>query len=146
MVEKEINQDALNEVYRNANVALLSITNVIDELEDCPLKKEIASEYEGYEKIIGEISAYMQEKGYESKEVGAFKKIMMSSAIKVNTAFDDTPKHIAELMIKGTVMGITELCGIINNSKHITDKNIIEYAKKLKELEETYEQKLKKFL
>ncbi len=146
MVEKEINQDAINEVYRNANVALLSITNVINELEDCPLKKEIASEYEGYEKLIGEISAYMQEKGYEAKEVGTFKKMMMSSAIKVNTAFDDTAQHIAELMIKGTVMGITELCGIINNSKHITDKTIIEYAKKLKELEETYEQKLKKFL
>lgn len=146
MIKTDMNLDAINEVYRNASIALLSISNVIDEFKDCPLKKEMATQYEYYEKFVGEISAYMLEKGYEKKEVGAMKKLMMASAIKMNTALDNTPHHIAELMIKGTVMGITELCALINNSKVVTDKEIIEYAKKLKELQESYEQKLKKFL
>lgn len=146
MIKNDMNLDAINEVYRNASIALLSISNVIDEFEDCPLKKEMSTQYEYYEKFVGEISAYMLEKGYEKKEVGAMKKLMMASAIKMNTALDNTTHHIAELMIKGTVMGITELCALINNSKVVTDKEIIEYAKKLKELQENYEQKLKKFL
>ncbi len=146
MFKNDMNLDAINEVYRNASIALLSISNVIDEFEDCPLKKEMTTQYEYYEKFVGEISAYMLEKGYEKKEVGAMKKLMMASAIKMNTALDNTPHHIAELMIKGTVMGITELCALINNAKVVTDKEIIEYAKKLKELQENYEQKLKKFL
>ena len=140
------NLDAINEVYKNASVALLSISNVVPEITDVELKKEILDEYDGYEKLLGEVTKYMAEKGYEAKEVGMMKKFMMKSGIKMNTAMDDSESNIAQIMIKGTVMGITELCELINNSETITDKKIIEYAERLKSLEETYEERLKKFL
>ncbi len=140
------NLDAINEVYKNASVALLSISNVVPEITDVELKKEILDEYDGYEKLLGEITKYMAEKGYEAKEVGMMKKFMMKSGIKMNTAMDDSESNIAQIMIKGTVMGITELCELINNSETVTDKKIIEYAERLKSLEETYEERLKKFL
>ena len=140
------NLDAINEVYKNASVALLSISNVMPEIVDTELKKEILEEYDGYEKILGEISKYMTEKGYEAKEVGVMKKFMMKSGIKMNTAMDDSESNIAQIMIKGTVMGITELCELINNSETVTDRKIIEYAEELKKLEESYEERLKKFL
>ncbi|MBO5888983.1 MAG: hypothetical protein J6Q58_02460 [Clostridia bacterium] len=140
------NLDAINEVYKNASVALLSISNVMPEIVDTELKKEILEEYDGYEKILGEITKYMTEKGYEAKEVGTMKKFMMKSGIKMNTMVDDSESNIAQIMIKGTVMGITELCELINNSETVTDRKIIEYAEELKKLEETYEERLKKFL
>ena len=140
------NLDAINEVYKNASVALLSISNVTPETTDVELKKELLEEYDGYEKLLGEITKYMAEKGYEAKEVGVMKKFMMKSGIKMNTAMDDSESNIAQIMIKGTVMGITELCELINNSERVTDKKIIEYAERLKTLEEEYEQRLKKFL
>ncbi|MBR2376615.1 MAG: hypothetical protein IKA85_02425 [Clostridia bacterium] len=140
------NLDAINEVYKNASVALLSISNVVPEITDVELKKEILDEYDGYEKLLGEVTKYMAEKGYEAKEVGMMKKFMMKSGIKMNTAMDDSESNIAQIMIKGTVMGITELCELINNSETVTDKKIIEYAERLKSLEETYEERLKKFL
>ena len=140
------NLDAINEVYKNASVALLSISNVMPEIVDTELKKEILEEYDGYEKILGEITKYMTEKGYEAKEVGTMKKFMMQSGIKMNTMVDDSESNIAQIMIKGTVMGITELCELINNSETVTDRKIIEYAEELKKLEETYEERLKKFL
>lgn len=140
------NLDAINEVYKNASVALLSISNVTPETTDVELKKELLEEYDGYEKLLGEVTKYMAEKGYEAKEVGVMKKFMMKSGIKMNTAMDDSESNIAQIMIKGTVMGITELCELINNSERVTDKKIIEYAERLKTLEEEYEQRLKKFL
>lgn len=140
------NLDAINEVYKNASVALLSISNVTPETTDVELKKELLEEYDGYEKILGEVTKYMAEKGYEAKEVGMMKKFMMKSGIKMNTAMDDSESNIAQIMIKGTVMGITELCELINNSDRVTDRKIIEYAERLKTLEEEYEERLKKFL
>ena len=145
-MENDSNLDAINEVYKNASVALLSISNVLPEINDTELKKEILEEYEGYEKILGEVSKYMAEKGYEAKEVGTMKKFMMKSGIKMNTMVDDSESNIAQIMIKGTVMGITELCELINNSQTVKDPKIIEYAEKLKALEESYEERLKKFL
>ena len=145
MSEKDINLDTINEVYRNASVALLSISKVVDEAFEPELKKEILSQYDGYEKFITEITCYMKENGYEIKDVGAIKKVMMTSGIKMNTMMDDSEEHIAQIMVKGTVMGITELCKILNNPT-CSDKKILDFAERLKTLEEQYEERLKKFL
>lgn len=145
-MNEQINAEAINEVWRNAHIALQSINDIKDEIVDNGLKAEILKEYEGYEAVIGELSKFMSENGYERKDVGALKKAMMWSSIKLNTAFDDSRNHIAELMIKGTVTGVTSLYAIINdNSSGISDE-IKTFAEKLKNLEENYADNLKKFL
>ncbi len=145
MSQRDTNLDTINEIYKNASVALLSISNVLPETENLELKKELQEEYDGYEKLLGEITAYMAEKGYEAKELGTMKKMFMSSGIKMNTALDNTEGHIAQIMVKGTVMGITELCRLLNNSE-CNDSKVIEFGERLKQLEENYEERLKKFL
>lgn len=146
MTNFDNNLDFINEVYKNAHVALQAISNVLDSVEDASFKKELLYEYKGYENLISEISAYMAEKGYETKELGTMKKVMMKTGIKMNTAFNDSVSHIAEIMIKGTVMGITELCSLLNDVTEKIDEEVITFAKKLKTLEEQYEERLKKFL
>lgn len=145
MSQKDTNLDTINEIYKNASVALLSISNVLLETENKGLKIELQEEYDGYEKLLGEITAYMTEKGYDAKELGVMKKMFMSSGIKMNTALDNTEGHIAQIMVKGTVMGITELCRLLNNTE-CTDPKVIELGERLKQLEENYEERLKKFL
>lgn len=146
MKEKNCNLDFIGEVYRNASVALKSISDVIDEIQHDELKAEIKSQYDGYENFISSLTAYMREKGYEIKDIGMMKKAMMWSAIKMNTAFDNTRSHIAEIMIKGTVMGITELCKILNDLSCVSDEKAIEFARSLKHMEEEFEEKLKKYM
>ena len=143
---KDCNLDFIGEVYRNASVALQSISDVMPEIEDERLKNEIHKQYEGYENFITELTEYMKEKCYEIKDIGSMKKAMMWSAIKMNTAFDGTRPHISELMIKGTVMGIIELTRIINETDCLTDEKAMDFAKRLLDLEEDYEKKLKTYL
>ena len=145
MRQQDINLDTINEIYKNASVALLSISNVLPETENSELKKELSFQYDGYKNLNNEITNYMKEKGYEIKELGGMKKMFMSSGIKMNTALDNTEGHIAQIMVKGTVMGITELCRLLNNTE-CTDKKAIELGERLKQLEENYEERLKKFL
>ena len=140
------NLDAINEVYKNASVALLSISNVVPEITDVELKKEILDEYDGYEKLLGEVTKYMAEKGYEAKEVGMMKKFMMKSGIKMNTAMDDSESNIAQIMIKGTVMGITELTEILNKHSNGLGEQTRALTQELLDLEESYEQRLKRLL
>lgn len=140
------NLEFIGEVYRNASIALQSINDVMPEVENEELRNEIHDEYEGYERFITDLTSYMKEKGYEIKDIGNMKKIMMWSAIKMNTAFDSTHSHIAEIMIKGTVMGITEMTKIINETECLTDDKALDYAKRLLALQEEYEERLKKHL
>ena len=78
--------------------------------------------------------------------ISPMKKAMMWSEIKMNTAFDSTHSHIAEIMIKGTVMGITELTKIINETKCLSDEKALDFAKRLLSMEENFEERLKKHL
>ena len=141
----EYNIKAINDVYKNAHIALQSISDLLPSVDNEEIKKELLEEYEGYEKVIGEISAFMSENGIEPKDISPVKKAFMWSGIKMNTMFDNSRTHIAEIMIKGTVMGITELTAMKNESSNL-DERTIQYIDKLLALEEEYEQRLKKFL
>ena len=135
----------INEVYRNAKTALLSIDAIYDSIENDNFKSEIDLEREEYSEVLKDILNYMADKGYETVEVSPIKKTGMNIAVKVNTAFDNSVSHLAELMIKGTVMGITELNQLINGKKAY-DEDIYRLAKKLLAVEEKHERNLKEFL
>ena len=144
--ERKKSEELLAEVYRNCQLALESISDVLPEVEDEALREEITRQHEEYEKISAKAAVLAKDKALEVKEPNPMKKAMMWSAIKLNTAFDDSRNHIAELMIKGTNMGVTSLYAIINDKSSGIDEEIKAYAEKLKDLEEKYEEALKKFL
>lgn len=145
MTEKDYNKKAVNDVYKNAHIALQSISDLLPEVEDEGLKKELKEQYEGYEKIIGEISTFMAENGIEPQDIGAFKKAMLWSSIKMKTMMNGSRNQIADMMINGTVMGINELTAMKNERSNL-DENVLKHLTALLELEEEYEQRLKKFL
>ena len=145
MDRKEYNKKAINDIYKNAHIALQSINDIMPSVENDELKKELQNEYEGYEKFIGELSTYMAEIGIEPKDINPVKKAFMWTSIKMKTIFDNSKTQIAEMMIKGTVMGITELTAMKNEAINL-DEGVLEYLDKLLTLEESYEKELKKYL
>ena len=63
MEKKNLDKEALISIYKNAHIALQSISDIINETSDKKVKAELKAEYEGYEKYIGELRGYMQETG-----------------------------------------------------------------------------------
>lgn len=145
MEAQNINHKAINDVYKNAHIALQSISDLLPGVEDNSIKTELKDEYEGYEKLIGELSTYMAENDIERKDIGVIKKAMLWSSIKMKTLMNNSRNQVAEMMINGTVMGINELTAMINEKENY-DEKVAEFIKKLLDLEEGYQKKLKKFL
>lgn len=145
MQAENINHKAINDTYKNAHIALQSISDLLPSVDDKELKSELKEEYEGYERIIGEISSYMSENHIEKKDINFIKKAMLWSSIKMKTMINDSRNQIADMMIKGTSMGINELTAMKNESENF-DPKVIEFIEKLLKLEEEYEQRLRKFL
>ncbi len=140
------NQQTVGDIYKNAHIALQSISNVLPKCDNLSLKEELKNEYDQYEKFIGEIASFMKEKDYEVKDVNFMKKAMLWTSINMNTLTDDSTSHLADMMVKGTVMGVTELAQILSREDGTVDDKILEYAKKLRDLEENFEENLKTFL
>lgn len=145
MQSTDVNYKAINDVYKNAHIALLSISDLLPSVTDADLKAELQAQYEGYEKIVGEISSYMAENGMQPHNIGTVQKVMMRGSIKMKTVIDDSRNNIAEMMIKGTVNGITELAAMQNERQNFQEKTA-DFIDRLLSLEEKYEQNLKKFL
>ena len=142
----KLSEEVLNNVYKNAHIALQSISDVLPECGNEKMRAELMTEHDGYERFIGELSAYMKDNGVVPQDVGAMQKAMMWTSIKMKTMADDSCSHIADMMLKGTIMGITELMQILSREDGKVAPEVLEYARRLADLEEEYEENLKGLL
>ena len=65
----------------------------------------------------------MAELKIEPKDINALKKGLMRSAIKLKTLADNSRTHLADMMLQGTIMGITELYTTMqSNGESVTEE------------------------
>lgn len=145
-LQVKTNSEAIAEIYRNAQLALQSITDILPEVEDEEIKEEILRQHEGYEKLSGESALLSKKYDLEVKEPSPVKKAMMWSSIKMNTMKDNSRSHIAQMMIQGTVMGVTALRKTLSDGENSLDKDVKALIHQAIAMEEGYEERLKKFL
>ena len=145
METQKITQTVLQNCYKNAQMALVSLDDVIPKAQG-GLKEELLAERDGYEKLITEAAALAHEKNIELTDVGTMKKSMVAASIKMKTMVDDSDSHIAEMTMKGTVMGVTELIRDISESGALIDKEVLELLKKFRVFEENCEEIMKDYI
>ena len=138
--------EILAEIYRNAQLAQVSITDLLPEVEDEEIKEELLREHEEYEKICSQAAHLATRYELDLKEPSPIKKAMMWSAIKMNAATDNSKQNIAQMMIKGTVNGITSLKTSLTDGEKDMDGEVKKLLTELIAMEEGFEKKLKKFL
>ena len=144
--QRKQTEEVLAEIYRNAELALQSINDIMPQVDDHETREELSRQHEEYEKFSSRACAIAKDLGIDLKEPNPFKKMMMWGSIKMNTLTDNSRSHIAEMMIQGTVMGITALKTSLSDSEGYGDGEIIELLRELITLEEDFEKRLKEFL
>ncbi len=145
MDEQNVSNKALNDVYKNAHIALQSISDILPSVEDKQLKAELKKQYNGYQKVMDEISAHTDKNNITLDDINVLKKAMLWSSIKMKTLMNDSRNNIAEMMIKGTVTGINELTAMKNEKQNL-DEAATAFVDKLLSTEEDFHERLKKFL
>ena len=145
-MEKKLEGEVLCDLYKSVHMALQSISNLSQSTDDAVIKQELLIEHEGYEKIAGKIAALMTEYNLPPKEPNFMKKAMLWSSVKVNTLTDSSKSKVADMMIKGTVMGVNQLIKILNEKEEILDEKVVSIAKEYLQLQEKYAEDLKKYL
>ena len=138
--------EILAEIYRNAQLAQVSIVDLLPEVEDEVIKEELLREHEEYEKICSQAAHLATRYDLDLKEPSPIKKAMMWSAIKMNAATDNSRQNVAQMMIKGTINGITSLKTSLTDGESIMNVDVKKLLTELIALEEGFEKKLKKYL
>ena len=139
-------EEALAEIYRNAELALQSISNILPQVEDFDIKKELTAQHEEYERFSAKAAMLAKDMDLELKEPNPMKKVMMWGSIKMSSMADNSRSHIADMMVQGTVMGITALRTTANDISPEGNEKIIELLHEMIEKEEEFEKKWKEYL
>lgn len=123
----EENINALDEVNKGTSIGMDAISFTMDKAEDANFIKVLKGEYDKYKAISEKIDKiYRKYNDTDTPhEVSPITKTMTWWGIEMKTFNDKSNSKIAELLVKGTNMGIIEGRRILNN------KNIGKEVEKL---------------
>lgn len=143
-VEKSAEASLCCDVYRNAKMGSEAILALLPVVCDEELKSELTVELTKYENFASEAKALLDRLGEEPLPEKAFSRLMAKMGIKMNTMIDRTSSHVAQMIIEGAVMGITDLQKRLNSAGDYGEAESV--AKSLIMFEEDTVERLKKYL
>ena len=149
MSEKNENGRSLaSEVYKNTKMGAESITDLLGHVRDEKLRLEMTAELDRYEELASSAATLSREGGAEPKQEGAMTRAAVKMSMAVNTMTDSSASHIAEMMIQGANMGVTDLRRAISAEERSGEPNreAVALARETVSFEEGTAEKLKAFL
>ena len=135
----------LNEVNKGIKMGMDSISSIAEKVTDDQLKDDLQSEYNQYNAILNDVNAELGKYEEFPKELNPAQKMMGWFDIQMSTLTDNSDSKIAEMLIKGTNMGIIEGVKLLNNNPETTPeiKNILT---NFIQFQENNVERLKKYL
>lgn len=135
----------LNEINKGIKMGMDSISTIAEKVTDDQLKDDLQSEYNQYNAILNDVNNELGKYEEFPKELNPAQKMMGWFDIQMSTLTDDSDSKIAEMLIKGTNMGIIEGVKLLNNNPETTPeiKNILT---NFIQFQENNVERLKKYL
>ena len=135
----------LNEINKGIKMGMDSISSIAEKVTDDQLKDDLQSEYNQYNTILNDVNAELGKYEEFPKELNPAQKMMGWFDVQISTMTDDSDSKIAEMLIKGTNMGIIEGVKLLNNNPETTPeiKNILT---NFIQFQENNVERLKKYL
>ncbi len=138
-------EDFVNTIYQNLSTALDSIDEILKICKDEKLEKELKSEKQSYTDYKNELLNVCLKLSIKPKDNNFFEKARLWTSIKMTTICDKSSRHLAEMMLIGTVMGTLTCYKDLCDYKNL-DNKLYDLLSKLLNLEEENFNNLKKFL
>ena len=145
--EKNHTKAFLGELYKGIKMGSDSIVNILPKVEDGNLKQELTAQLNRYEEFAKEMGKMIRDEGGTPEEEGMMAKMGAKIGMAMNTMMDSTSSHIAQMMIEGATMGITENTRLIREyeNKHCSEKSL-KLARQTVEFMEDSVERMKRYL
>ncbi|MEA5011825.1 MAG: hypothetical protein VB100_08915 [Angelakisella sp.] len=110
----------LQRIYENAGTGLYSIQTILPKSTDSHVTAELMSYNSRLKNISDRAQQMLQGRGVECQEQEIMSKMGIWTGIQMNTLLDQSASHIAEIVIQGNTMGITQMTTELNSSSVIS--------------------------
>ncbi len=144
-LKKQHNTELLDAIYKNSQMGINGIKNIIDAVEDGKMRHLLLKQQDKYIDISQSCSEKALQNDIELKDVNPFLKGMSYTSIKMKSMMDNSTSHLADMLVQGTTMGVTDVLKK-QGENSLANEDIVELAKDLQRAEEEFVDSLKKFL
>lgn len=134
-----------NRVFQDATVGMLAIDKILKKIENEPLRKLFIKQFDMYDKFADKCEKFASNNDFDIKENSFFKKAKQTVMLYMMLWMDKTPRHIVEMMINGTVMGIVDTIKAEKDLK-TPNEELNAMVVEFKKMQEDFYEKLKKQL
>ena len=143
--ETNYTKELADRTYENVRMASYAIDCIIEKIENPKLVELLRKQNKFYLEMVTRIEGFAKENNFELKDISPILKGMSYISIKMKTfANNDSPK-LAEMLIQGTTMGVTDTLKAITEFENAGEE-ICTLAKDVVSHEEEFVDSLKTFL
>lgn len=140
-------EDFLGEIYKNVKMGADSIINLLPKVKNDGMRSAMTMQLDGYERYAARAQKELEARGAEAKEENVMTRLSARFGMAFNTMLDSTTGHIAEMMIEGSNMGITDMIKLLNNFEVGNgDSEAVRLAREVVRFEEHNLEMLKPYL
>ena len=143
-MQKE-NNDLLNEIHRAADMGRHAIDAVLPKVQNPKLRAKIESQGDAYGRIAAKSGRMLSQRCLEPEKTTLLQRMGIWSSVQMNTMGNTTSSHIAEMMIQGSNMGITDVTKKLHELPQ-ADAGAKELAEEYLHCEEKHIESMKKYL
>ncbi len=141
------NAQMLDKMYKNVKMGSDSMVNILSKVKDEGLRGELTSQLDRYERYSKQVAGMIYDEGGTPKEENIITKTGAKIGMQMNTMLDATTGHLAELVIEGATMGMTDMTKILREYENKNcSESTIKLAKEIAEFEDKSIDSLKKYL
>lgn len=144
-MKNENSEKLLNALGKNVSMAVQSLELILPEVNDEKFKEYLSKLNDEYNIILTEAQMLAKANDMELKLTTPIEKAKLWTSIKLEMLMDKSVRKFATMIFLGTNMGIPDLVIAICDFGDAS-KEVLELAKKLKQIEEESDEKLKYFL
>lgn len=128
-----VNLDLLEKTYQNASMGITAIEAVLDKVTDQQFSNDLHKQLRDYQEIADKSRRQMHIDGVKAKDVSLYNRAMLKGNVKMNMLVNSSDSHIAQMVIKGSTMGVTQMTKLLHaksNAEGMSTKIAEDFVKK----------------
>ncbi|MHB8130846.1 MAG: hypothetical protein ACYDEX_17780 [Mobilitalea sp.] len=140
-----VDLDLLEKTYQNASIGITAIESVLGKASNKEFSNDLNNQLKDYQELAEKSKTRLIENGAEVKDKSFYTKTMMKGNIKMNTIINSSDSHIAQMVIQGSTMGVTQMTRLLHDNKN-ADGECTQIAKEFVKKEEENIEVMKNYL
>lgn len=140
-----VDLDLLEKTYQNASIGITAIETVLDKVRDQQFSNDLHKQLRDYQEIADKTKRQLRTSGARIKDVPRYNKVIMKGNVKMNMLRNSSDSHIAQMVIQGSTMGVTQMTKLLHASKN-ADGTCTKIAEEFVKKEENNIEVMKNYL